>query len=159
MSEASNTTMRTLIRRCAFVAILGSSGSLVASLVGVGRGDLGAPLRFQPSPVVIPGVLEVGKDYTVYVDVINASAEPARLVGSLDYCGGSCFSARGIPTLIPAMGKSRINVHVNIGSPGPLSGELILYTDRALQPTMTLNIEGVVLGGQTHDIATQAVSP
>ena len=138
-------------------ALLCSSGLLVASLAGWGRSGQGEPLRFQPNPVAFPGILEAGREYAVDVDVINTSAEPARLVGSLDYCGSSCFSARGIPTVIPAMGKGRIKLHVNAGDPGPLSGELTLFTDRALQPILTLNIEGMVREEQPHDLTSPAV--
>jgi hypothetical protein len=135
------------MRGCGFVALLGSCGLLAASLADMGRREPNEALRSESDPVVIPGVLEVGKGYDVNVEMINPSSEPANVIGSLDHCSGSCFSARSLPALIPARGMGRINVHVDARSPGLLSDELILFTDRASQPTVTLHLKGMVWEG------------
>jgi hypothetical protein len=140
--------MNRLLRRWALGAFVGSCALLVALLAGVGRRTEAGALCFRPNPLVVEGALQAGKDYDVEVEVINPSGEPARLIGSLDYCGASCFASREVPTIIPAMGRSRIRVHIKAWAPGPLDGELVFYTDRASRPTLVLNIDGTVLEDQ-----------
>ena len=145
-------------RRSAFLSLLVSCGLLIASLAGIGRESGDTYLRFQPNPSVFPGALDAGREYDVDVVIINPSSQPARLVGSLDYCGGSCFSARGMPISIPAKSKGHVVVHIQARTPGSLSGELTFYTDRASQPTMVLNLEGTVRDRQPDESTKQAAN-
>jgi len=137
--------MKTTLRWCLRLTFLASLVLLLALFVGVRRWGGGASLRFEPSPLVIPGIMQSGKEYNCGAEVVNESAQPARIIGTADDCTRSgCFSGAGVPTVIPAWGRGRVTVHILAGVPGDLSGELIFYTDRPSQPTLTVKLKGTI---------------
>jgi hypothetical protein len=146
-------TMKLLIRRCALVAFIGSCMLLAASLGSVGRQTEDRALYFKQNPLVVSGFLQPQKKYDVEVQVINSSAEPARLTGSRDYCGASCFASRWLPITIPSMGVASIRVQIDAGAAGPLDGAVLFYTDRATQPSLLLKIDGNVLEHDSNESA------
>ena len=133
------------------VVFLASCALAVASLAGLGRTGGGPHLAFRPNPLSFHEALGPGGTYELEVEVVNTSPQPVALVGSLDYCASSCFSARGLPASIPARSKRRIGVTVRAGGAGPLAGELVFYTDRASQPTLVLNLVGTIDGDEPVD--------
>lgn len=147
--------IKTAIRGSAILTLLGSCGLLVASLAGVGREARSAVLRFRSDPLLISSTLHAMREYDVDVEIINESTEPARILGSLDYCGGSCFSGRGVPTTIPARGVGRVGLHIQARTPGPLAEGLTFYTDRPAQPTLVLNFRGMVQDEKSDELTSQ----
>lgn len=151
--------MRMAFRWSLWFTFLASLALLVFSLRGRGSSD-GPPLRFVPNPLIVPGALQSGEEYDLEVEVVNESGEPARLIGSLDYCGGACLSSQGLPIEIPAGGSRRTSVHVAARVPGSLSEALTYYTDRPSQPTLTIRLEGLVAEASPHEpTTTQAANP
>ena len=120
---------------------------------------MAAHCDFEKNPLVVTEVMRPRKPYDLEAPVVNESSERIRLVGALEYCAGSCFSGRGIPTVIEAGGRGRVWVHVQPGGPGPLSGELTFYTDRPSQPTLTIIIEGSVQEDKAADATFSAAKP
>lgn len=133
-----------LIRPLAGTALFCSLGLLLALWVGAVGQSEGSSSRIEPNPLRIPGEMRSGKHYDFDVEVVNESDEPIRIVGAGDYCASSCYSGRGIPTVIPARGRGRVIVHIEAGVPGVFSEELTYYTDRPSQPTLVIKLEGMV---------------
>ncbi|MFI5457733.1 MAG: hypothetical protein ACHRXM_20010 [Isosphaerales bacterium] len=152
--------MKTTLRWCLRLTFVASLGLLLGLLVGVERKGGSASLRFEPSPLVIPGVMQSGKEYYRDAEVVNESARPARIIGTADNCTRSgCYSGRGVPTVIPAWGRGRVTVHIQAGVPGDLSGELTFYTDRRSQPTLVIKLTGTIREGEPHDARAHAANP
>lgn len=145
-------------RCCAWLVFLTSLGLLLASSAGYGRRAGGVPLRFEPNPLVIPGVMQGGREYDVVAAVVNESSQPAQIVGARDYCSGSCYTGRGLPTVIPAGGQGQVTVHVQAGGPRDVLGELAFYTERPSQPTLTLRISGTIRSEPPHENTTRTAN-
>jgi hypothetical protein len=135
-------------RLCLWLVLIASLG--VAAYQLLQRPVAAAPLRVGASPFVVPFTLISGEHYDVKVPVTNENHEPARLIGSLEYCGGSCVLGQRLPTLIPAGGTGYANVRIEARTPGPLDEELTFYTDRPTQPTLVIHLQGTVLEAPTH---------
>lgn len=120
--------------------------SLVVAAYQVMDGpSVAAPLVVRPDPFIVPFEMVSGEHYDVEVPIVNASPDAARLIGSLDYCGGSCVGMRDLPTAIPARGTALASVRIEARTPGLLSEELTVYTDRPSQPMLLIRLQGTVL--------------
>lgn len=102
------------------------------------------------APYIVPFPMVSGEHDDVEVPVENAGTEPARLVGSLDYCGGSCVLGQKLPTPILARGTEFATVRIESRTPGPLQDELPFYTDRMTQPVLMIQLKGTVLETPCH---------
>jgi len=111
----------------------------------------GPSLQFEKTPWSLPHPLISGSEYDFQVEIMNRSDAPARLVGSLEFCGSACYSMPGLPITIPARGRGRVSLHVKAGRPGALSEEVTFYTDQLTDPTLVLRIEGTIVEGPGHD--------
>lgn len=134
--------MKKLLRFAAGLSLLGLVGSVAALLAGVGKVEERPPLRFDPDPFVIPHQTDWQGERDFEVTVVNTSDEPARIVGSRDFCGRACLSGVDLPATIPARGRGPVVVHIKKSRPGPVAEELEFFTDRRSQPTLTLRING-----------------
>ncbi len=92
-----------------------------------------------------PAVLRSGEPYDFPVEVRNDGDEPARLLGALEYCGGSCYAVRGLPLTVPAGGRAVVTLHIEARVPGTLADDITIYTDRPEQPTFVFPVHGVIL--------------
>jgi hypothetical protein len=117
----------------------------LAIALALAPNDLVSPLRFEAEPFLVPMTLVSGESYDIRVRVWNASRKEARIVGSLDYCGGSCVLGRGLPTAIPPHGSGYVGITIRAYALGELSEALTFYTDRPSQPTIVLELRGTVL--------------
>ncbi len=128
--------------------------SSAVAVVTLSRGILNQrdpSLQFEKTPWSLPQPLISRSEYDFQVEVMNRSDSPARLIGSLEYCGSACYSMPGLPITIPAHGRGRVSLHVKAGRPGALSEEVTFYTDQLTDPTLVLRIEGTIVEGSEHD--------
>lgn len=150
--------MRTVFR---FLLMVVGSGALalgITTAVDALRTPA-APLGFADGGLTLREPLRQGAEYDVPVEVRNASDEPARLIGSLDYCGGACYQVRGLPIAVPPRGRGRVTLHIAARVPGPLEEEVLFYTDRPTQPQLTLRVRATIREADhepTHPATTAA---
>ncbi len=116
-----------------------------AIALAFGPNDPPSPLRFESEPFPVPFTMVSGESYDVKVRIHNGANREARLIGSLDYCGGSCVLGRGLPTTIPPHGTGFVGVCIRAYAVGDLSESLTFYTDRPSQPTIVLTLRGTVV--------------
>jgi hypothetical protein len=133
----------------------GSAAVALATALGGARTPQGPPLDVEGGRLVVPFPMLSGEEYDVPVEVLNTAREPARLIGALEYCGGACYSVRGLPVTIPPRGRNRIILHIAARAPGLLDEEVTLYTDRPSQPTLDLKVQGIIEDAG-HDTTAQA---
>ena len=133
-----------------------STASALAILVKDHSCEDVLPLSFDGGTLNLPSTLQSGSEYDFQVQVQNHTQQTARIVGSLDYCGGACYSVPGLPKVIPAGGRGTVTVHVKAGAPGELDEGVTFYTDQPTQPTLSLKIVGTIGEALAHDNSTHA---
>ena len=134
-------------------------GSLAALIAGVGQVEIGPPLRFESNPYVVAFGADWSGEQEFKVAVVNDSGQPARIIGTREFCGTACFSAAGLPTEIPAWGRGAVNLLIKPNRPGKLSNEVVFFTDQASQPQITLKVEGTIPETVTQGDSTVAANP
>jgi hypothetical protein len=144
---------------CWVLALIGMGATAVAlaSVFGAARVPQGPPLSFEGGHLIVPFPMRSGEEYDVPVEVLNTAREPARLIGALEYCGGACYSVRGLPVVILPKGRNNVMVHIEARVPGLLDEEVTIYTDRPSQPTLILKVQGTIedAGHETTAQATE----
>jgi hypothetical protein len=149
---------------CWILALIGTGAMAVAlaSALSGARAPQGPPLSFEGGCLAVPISMRSGEEYDVQVEVLNAGREPARLIGILEYCGGACYSVRGLPVAIPRLGRNHVVLHIKARTPGMLDEEVTFYTDRPSQPTLTLKVQGFIEDAAhetTADAAGRRIAP
>lgn len=135
--------MRILIKPILIGICLVSAVMLTSILFSMAKTEVDSPLGFEGAFLDVPYLIR-GVAMDVPVAIFNSGREPARLVGSLDYCGGACYSVRGLPMDIPAGGKKTIMLHIEPRAVGELEEEVTFYSDRPTQPTLILRVLGTI---------------
>jgi hypothetical protein len=132
---------------CWLLALIGTGAAAVglATVVAeVRKPPPGPPLGFDGGRLIVPFVMRSGEEYDIPVKVLNGGNESARLIGALEYCGGACYSVRGLPVTIPPKGDNRVSLHIKANAPGTLDEDVTFYTDRPSQPTLVLKVQGTI---------------
>jgi hypothetical protein len=146
---------------CWLLALVGTAATTVAVatvVAEVRKRPPGPPLGFNGGRLIVPFVMRPGEEYDVPVRILNSGTESARLIGALEYCGGACYSVRGLPVTIPPKGDNRVLLHVKANAPGSLDEDVTFYTDRPEQPTLVLKVQGTIEDAG-HETAAQSPTP
>lgn len=146
--------MRKRLRWLLALSFAASTATALAILAKDRGGEYTKPLSFDGSSLNLPYPLRSGSEYDFQVQLQNHTSKPARLLGALEYCGGACYSASGLPKLIPAGGRGTITVHVKARVSGELDEEVTFFTDQPTQPTLLLKIVGTIRDALDHDDST-----
>jgi hypothetical protein len=125
------------------------------ALFAASRCPPGPPLSFEGGGLIVPFIMRLGEEYDVPVVVLNSGDEPVRLIGALEYCGGACYSVRGLPVTIPPKGRNGVILHIKANAPGLLDEEVTFYTDQPSQPTLVLKVQGTIEDA-SHETTAQA---
>ena len=99
---------------------------------------------FLDAAILPVGELQVGKKASLTAYVRNMSDQERVIVGAKPSC--DCAVVHRLPEVLPP--HSRTPIRIEIGDnikPGRFSERLVLFTDDAGQPRMTIRLEGQVV--------------